>query len=165
MIATTPKLYSLSYTELKTYILALAFVAGNIILPQVCHMIPKGGFIFLPIYFFTLIASFKYGWRVGLLTAILSPMLNHLLFGMPPLAVLPAILTKSLVLVVAASIAAHLFKRTSLLILLGVVLSYQVVGTAIEWAMVKDLALAVQDFRIGLPGMAIQIIGGYLLIR
>ncbi len=162
---TTPKLYSLSYTELKSYILAFAFVCGNIILPQICHMVPRGGFIFLPIYFFTLISSFKYGWRVGLLTATLSPLLNHLMFGMPPLSVLPAILTKSLLLVGAASLAAHYLKRKSVLILLGVVLSYQIIGTFIEWAIVKDFELAIQDFRIGVPGMAIQVIGGYLLIR
>lgn len=128
MQTSTLKLYSLNYTELKTYILTLAFVAGNIVLPQICHLIPKGGFIFLPIYFFTLIASYKYGWRVGVLTAVLSPVVNHLLFGMPPAAVLPAILTKSLLLVASASFAAHHFKRISLPILLCVVLSIKLLA-------------------------------------
>lgn len=159
------KLHALSYSQAKTFILALAFAAGNIILPQICHLMPQGGFIFLPIYFFTLIAAYKYGWKVGLLTAVLSPVANHLLFAMPSIEVLPAILTKSILLVGAASLAASYFKKISLPILLGVVLSYQIVGSAIEWAMVGNFALAVQDFRLGMPGMLIQVVAGYLLIK
>lgn len=162
---TTLNLYSWRYTEVKSYLVALAFTAGNIILPQACHLIPQGGFIFLPIYFFTLIGAYKYGWRVGLLTAILSPVVNHLLFGMPPLAVLPAILIKSIFLALVAGWAAHHFRRISLLILAMVVLSYQILGTLIEWAIVGDFFKAIQDFRIGIPGMLIQLFGGYVIIK
>lgn len=88
---TTVKLYSLTYKEIKTYLFALLFVVGNIALPQMCHLIPGGGLTWLPIYFFTLIAAYKYGLRVGLLTAILSPLINSALFGMPPVALLPVI--------------------------------------------------------------------------
>lgn len=45
------------------------------------------------------------------------------------------------------------------------VLFYQIAGTLGEWAMVGSFFQAVQDFRIGLPGMAMQIVGGYVLIR
>ncbi|MDL2262775.1 ECF transporter S component, partial [Bacteroidales bacterium OttesenSCG-928-I21] len=92
---TTVKLYSLSYRESRTYLFALLFIAGNIVLPQICHLVPDGGLTWLPIYFFTLIASYKYGLRVGLLTAVLSPVINHLLFGMPVVSLLPVILVKS----------------------------------------------------------------------
>lgn len=67
---TSAKLYSLNYSNVKTYLFALLFIAGNIALPQLCHLIPYGGPTLLPIYFFTLIAGYKYGFRVGLLTAI-----------------------------------------------------------------------------------------------
>ncbi len=50
------RLYTLSLRESRTYTLAGLFVIGNILLPQLCHLIPQGGLIFLPIYFFTLIA-------------------------------------------------------------------------------------------------------------
>lgn len=164
MQTTALKLYSLNYTQAKTYLMAAAFIAGNIVLPQLCHLIPQGGFIFLPIYFFTLIGAYKYGWQVGLMTAICSPLFNHLFFGMPPVAVLPAILSKSVLLALAASLAAYQFKRISLMILTGVVLSYQLVGTLIEWAMVGNLVTAFQDFRLGIPGMIVQIVLGYFLI-
>ncbi|MFT4223940.1 ECF transporter S component [Dysgonomonas sp.] len=162
---TTAKLYSLSYKEVKTYLFALLFIIGNIALPQICHLVPGGGLTWLPIYFFTLIAAYKYGLRVGLLTAILSPLLNSALFGMPPIAVLPAILIKSTLLAGAAAYAAHRFPKISLLAIVGVVLAYQVIGTLIEWAIVQDFAVAIQDFRIGIPGMLVQVFGGYALLR
>ncbi len=162
---TTVKLYSLTYKEIKTYLFALLFVVGNIALPQICHLIPGGGLTWLPIYFFTLIAAYKYGLRVGLLTAILSPLINSALFGMPPVALLPAILIKSTLLAGAAAYAAHRLGKISLLGIIAAVLAYQIAGTLIEWASVKDFFIAVQDFRIGIPGMLIQIFGGYALLK
>ena len=82
------KLYSLNYNDSKTYIAAALFIVGNILLPQLCHLVPQGGMVMLPIYFFTLVGAYKYGWKVGLLTALLSPLCNHLLFGMPAAAML-----------------------------------------------------------------------------
>lgn len=162
---TSAKLYSLPFGNVRTYLFALLFIVGNIALPQLCHLVPTGGPTLLPIYFFTLIAAYKYGFQVGLLTAILSPVINHLLFAMPAVTVLPAILIKSGLLAGAAALAARHVKSFSLLALLGVVLSYQVIGTAFEWALCGDFFLAVQDFRMGIPGMLIQWFGGYALLK
>ena len=158
---TSVKLYSLPFGNVKTYLFVLLFVAGNIALPQLCHLVPAGGPTLLPIYFFTLIAAYKYGFKVGLLTALLSPVINHLLFAMPAAAVLPAILIKSGLLAGTAALAARYAKNISLLALLGVVLSYQIIGTVFEWALCGNFFLAVQDFRMGIPGMLIQWFGGY----
>lgn len=165
MTIATVKLYSLEYTYAKTYGVAALFVAGNILLPQLCHLIPQGGIRWLPIYFFTLIGAYKYGWRVGLLTAVASPLLNSALFGMPAVAALPAILLKSILLAGSAGYTASRFKRASLILLAGVVVAYQTLGTLGEWGMKGDFWLAAQDFRMGLPGMLVQIIGGWLFIN
>ena len=162
---TSVKLYSLNYSNVKTYLFALLFIAGNIALPQLCHLTPYGGPTLLPIYFFTLVAGYKYGFRVGLLTAILSPVINHLLFAMPSEATLPVILIKSTLLAGASALAARTLKSVSLLSVLGVVLSYQIIGTAFEWAILGNFHAAVQDFRIGIPGMLIQWFGGYALLK
>lgn len=159
------KLYSLDYNNVKTYLTALLFVAGNMILPQIFHLVPQGGITWLPIYFFTLVAAYKYGWKVGLLTGVLSPVINSLFFGMPAFGLLPVILLKSVLLAMAAGFAAYRFQRVSLLVLLGVVLFYQVLGTLGEWAIEGSFFVAVQDSRIGLPGMALQVIGGYLFVK
>ncbi len=162
---TTVKLYSLTYHEAKTYLFALLFIAGNILLPQLCHFVPGGGLTWLPIYFFTLIAAYKYGLRVGLLTAILSPLVNSVLFGMPAVAVLPVILAKSTLLAGVSAYAAHKFGKISILALTGVVLSYQLLGTVVEWIAVKDFSVAVAHFRMAIPGMLMQIFGGYFVLK
>ena len=159
------KLYSLNYNESKTYIAAALFILGNIALPQLCHMVPQGGMILLPIYFFTLIGAYKYGWKVGLMTAILSPVINHLAFGMPAAAVLAPIMVKSTILALTAGYVASRTKKVSIALIAGVVLAYQIAGGAFEWAFTGSFAAAVQDFRLGVPGMLLQIAGGYLFIK
>ena len=159
------KLYSLRYGDVRTYITAALFVLGNMALPQLCHIVPDGGRILLPIYFFTLVAAYKYGWRAGLLTAVASPVVNSLLFGMPMAAALPVILLKSVLLAVIAGTVAARFRRASLWMLALTVLGYQAVGTLGEWAIVGNLYAAAQDFRMGLPGMALQILGGWAVIN
>lgn len=165
MMQTGIKLYSLDYSEMRTYLWAALFVLGNVVLPQLCHLIPQGGLMLLPIYFFTLVAAYKYGWKVGLLTAVVSPLVNHVLFGMPPAAMLPAILVKSTLLAVIAAFVARRTGRVSVLLLLGVVLGYQLLGCGIEAVMHGSLYAGLQDFRLGLPGMVLQVFGGYFVIK
>ena len=165
MQTTTIKLYSLGYDEAKRYLVASLFIVGNVVLPQLFHIVPKGGMIWLPIYFFTLVGAYKYGWRAGLLTAVLSPVVNSLLFGMPMAAALPAILLKSVLLSMSAGYVAQRFRSVSIPLLIAVVLMYQVVGTLGEWAMSGSLMQALQDFRIGIPGMLLQVVGGYAVIK
>lgn len=154
---------TLTLKDTKAYTLSSLFIAGNIILPQVCHIIPNGGLIFLPIYFFTLIGAYRYGLTVGLFTAIGSPLVNHLLFGMPPASALVAILVKSVMLAICASfLAKKLGKRMFLAIVLSVV-GYQLIGGAYELVF-KGWEAASQDVRIGLPGILIQVFLGYKLL-
>ena len=129
METTTVKLYSLDYSNVKTYWAASLFIIGNILFPKLFHLIPQGGITWLPIYFFTLIGAYKYGWKVGLLTAVLSPAINSLLFSMPAPATLPVILLKSVLLAIAAGWTAQHFRRISVIMLIGVVFAYQVAGT------------------------------------
>ena len=133
-------LYSTGYRETRTYLAAALFAAGNIVLPQLCHLVQLGGPTMLPIYFFTLVGAYKYGWRT-------------------------AILVKSALLAGAAGYAARRFNRVSVALLAAVVLFYQIVGSAGEWALTGSFTAAVQDFRIGIPGMLLQVFGGYLFIK
>ena len=165
MNTTTVKLHSLGYLQAKTYTTAALFVLGNIALPQLCHLIPQGGATLLPIYFFTLLGAYKYGWRVGLLTAIVSPLANSALFGMPAAAAVPAIMAKSILLAVIAGMIASRTKKVSVLLLAAAVLSSQVVGTAVEWLGSGSFFEAMQDFRIGIPGMLLQVFGCWAILK
>lgn len=162
---TTLKFQSLSFGSISTYVAAAIFICGNILLPQLFHLVPRGGVTWLPIYFFTLTAAYVYGWRVGLLTAVFSPLVNSVLFGMPLASALPGILLKSVLLAVVAGYAARRFNKASLMSLALVVLAYQIAGTLGEWAIKGELYAACQDFRIGIPGMLLQIFGGWAVIN
>lgn len=165
MNTSTVKLHSLGYSQAKTYTTAALFILGNIALPQLCHLIPQGGAILLPIYFFTLLGAYKYGWRVGLLTAMVSPLANSALFGMPAAAAVPAIMLKSVLLAVIAGLIASHYKKVSVLLLATAVFSAQAVGTAVEWLVSGSLFDAMQDFRIGIPGMLLQIAGVWAILK
>lgn len=162
---TTLNLRLLPFSNARTYLYASLFIVGNLLLPQLCHLAPHGGLIWLPIYFFTLIGSYKYGWRVGVMTAVASPIVNSVIFGMPAGAMLPGIIVKSLLLAGAAGFAAARTKKATLLILTAVVLFYQTTGCVVEYFLSGQFSTAFADFKTGLPGMSAQILGGRLLIN
>lgn len=158
-------LYQLSYSQLKTYLIAALFIVGNIVLPQLCHLLPQGGLIFLPIYFFTLVAAYKYGLTAGLTTAVLSPLVNSALFGMPLAAALPIILIKSVTLAIAAALIAKRTNKVTIITVALAVIAYQFIGSIAEWVMTGSIEKASQDIILGWPGCLIQIVGGYLVLR
>lgn len=118
METTISQIQQLSYREGKTYALAAAFVAGNILLPQLCHMLPQGGLVWLPIYFFTLIAA-----------------------------------------------VASRCKKVSIVAVAAAIVIYQAIGTMAEWGMTGSMAAALQDLRLGWPGLLVQLFGGYALLK
>lgn len=161
----TLKNRSLSFGDLSTYSFAVLFIVGNIVFPQLFHFIPQGGMTWLPIYFFTLVGAYICGWRVGLLTALASPVINSLLFDMPAAAMLPAIIIKSVILALMAGYASWRFNKVTLAGIAAIVIGYQSLGTLGEWALTGDFGIACQDFRIGVPGMLLQLTAGYLIIN
>jgi len=156
--------HPLPVTQLRFYTFIALFIAGNIILPLIVHAIPQGGKIFLPIYFFTLIAAYRFGLTMGIATALLSPLANYFLTGMPPASALPVILVKSVLLAAAASWIANRTQKISLAHIAAVVATYQFLGGIFEWIYKWSLLSALSDFQIGFPGIFIQIVAGYFLL-
>ena len=98
--------------------MAAIFVACNIALPQLFHLIPQGGIIFAPLSLVILVGAYKFGWRVGLLAALASPVVNHLLFGQPAADVMTLMAIKLALLAVIAEqhITGNVFPCCSLLL-------------------------------------------------
>ena len=161
----TVRLYTLNYDEAKTYLWATIFVACNLILPQVFHLIPQGGIIFSPLSLVILVGAYKFGWKTGLLAAVASPLVNHLLTGMPATAVLPVMTMKLAVLALVAGLAAQHFKTVSLPLLIGVVLVSKAIEALGELILTGGIAATMADFTIGWPGLLLQIVIGYLVIK
>lgn len=155
----------LSPRRLAFYVCVAALVGGNLLAPQLCHLAALGGKTWLPIYFFTLVGAWCFGWRAGVLTALLSPVANSLLFGMPGAEMLPVILIKS-VLLAAFCGGLSRWAKSGAQVFTGIVLAvvaYQLLGGAAEAALMGTAA-ALQDIRIGWPGLLVQVVGGFAVV-
>lgn len=158
------KLYALNYDEVKTYLWAAVFVACNLVLPQVCHLIPQGGVIFAPLSFVILAGAYKFGWKTGLLAALASPVVNHAITGMPAWDVMSVMTFKLVVIALVAGFAAQRFRTVSLPILIAVVLVSLVLGGLGELVMTGGIAATIADITIGWPGLLLQVFGSWLIL-
>ena len=159
------RLYTLNYDEARTYLWAAVFVACNMLLPQVFHLIPQGGLIFAPLSLVILAGSYKLGWKAGLLAAAATPLANHLLFGQPASAVLPVMTMKLVLLALVAGLTAQYFRKVSLPLLIGVVLVSELLGALGEWTLTGGISATVADFTIGWPGLLLQVLGTWALLH
>lgn len=162
---TNVKLYTLNFDEVKTYLWAVVFVVCNMVLPQLFHLIPQGGIIFAPLSLVILAGAYKLGWKVGLLAAVASPIVNHYAFGMPAWGVLQVMMLKLVVLALVAGFAAKKFRSASLLMIAGVVLASEAFGGLGELLLTGGISATVQDFTLGWPGLLLQILGTYLIVK
>lgn len=160
------KLYSLSLRDGRTYALTAIFMLGNIALPQICHLAPHGGQMFLPIFFFTLVGAYKYGFTVGLATAVLSPIANSMLFSMPSAQMLPPMLIQSVMLAAAsAALARHMGEKVTPAALGLTATACLLAGLLIERAMISVDHGILSSLALAVPGLLLQTFGGYWLIR
>ncbi|MEI2698192.1 MAG: hypothetical protein V9E94_07545 [Microthrixaceae bacterium] len=154
----------LALGDRRLYLVTAALVAGNVLLPFAFHQVPQGGRMFLPIFFFTLIAGWRFGVSAGMLTALLSPLAAHALSGSPASAALPSIILQSGLLGLLAAFAAALGRRTSLTFLALVVAAHQsLVLLPVLAASGPEAAAAALWLR--LPGLLLQVLGGFLVLR
>lgn len=159
------KLYAYNYDEAKTYLWAMAFVACNLLLPQVFHLIPQGGIIFAPLSFVILAGAYKFGWKTGLLAALASPLINHAITGMPAWGVMPVMTLKLAVIALVAGLAAQRFQTVNLLLIMAVVLVSMVLGALGELVLTGGIAATISDITVGWPGILLQIFGIWLIIK
>lgn len=155
----------LKLTDYKFYLFTLVFSIGNIALPLLCHQFNLAGNRFLPIYFFVLIAGYMYGWRLGLTTAILSPLFSYLLTGMPVMSLLSLVLIKGAFLGIIAGVIAFKSKQVIIFNLAVIIISYQFIGLVFGYLLNSNLNIMSSDLVLGFPGLLIQLFGGLLVIK
>jgi hypothetical protein len=131
----------------------------------VFHLIPQGGIIFSPLSLVILAGAYKFGWKTGLLAALLSPTVNHLLTGMPAWSILPVMTMKLAVLALVAGLVAQRFKTVNLPLLIGVVLVCKAIEAVGELALTGGIAATIADFTIGWPGLLLQVFGAWLILK
>ena len=80
----------MKFTSAKRLTLAAACVALCVVLPMAFHSFPNGGTVFLPMHIPVLLCGLMCSWPYGLICGVLGPALSCLITGMPPVAMLPA---------------------------------------------------------------------------
>jgi len=155
---------ALSFRNIRTYILTALFVIGNIAFPYACHAIPNGGKMFLPIFFFTLIGTYKFGWKTGLLTALASPLANHFLYGMPASAMLLDVVAKSLIMVLAVTLVTSKMNKLSFISVTATVVLAQLLGSAFSFVLGNNLGHVYNSLQVSVPGLLVQVVIGYILL-
>jgi len=159
----------LSFLSYKTYLLSALFVTGNILTPYLLHHFHIGGAVagkvFLPLYFFVLIGTYKYGWKVGLITAIFSPLVSFSLIQMPAFPILPFVIMKGTFLAILGWFFIKKTGKLSFLNLFSIIVSYQLLGSIVIFLFTGNSNLVLADFIIGYPGLLIQLMGGYFFLK
>jgi hypothetical protein len=156
--------YALSLRDLRLYGFVAVFSLGNLVAPMAVHTIPQGGLIFLPIFFFTLVAGYRFGFAAGVLTGLASPLLNHAITGMPPTEIMATVLVQSIVIAALAALLARRSARLNPRLLLLAAAAMQLVGFALGLAAGGTVAAGLDTLRLGIPGVALIGFGGYAVL-
>ena len=80
--------------SVKNLTMSAVCIALCVVLPIAFHSIPDGGSVFLPMHIPVLICGLICGWPYGLLCGLMGPLLSSMLTGMPPVAMLPAMMVE-----------------------------------------------------------------------
>ncbi|HOA35212.1 MAG: ECF transporter S component [Dethiobacteria bacterium] len=154
-------------SQVKKAIITAVCMALCVVLPLAFHAVPNAGSIYLPMHIPVLLCGLICGWGYGLACGVVGPLLSNLLTGMPPAAVLPAMLVELAVYGIAAGLCISLIRTGKLyadlyISLIAAMLTGRIVA-GIARALIfapgtmTAAAWATSYFVTGLPGIIIQL--------
>ena len=154
-------------TPVKRMILAAVCVALCVVLPVAFHSIPNAGTVILPMHIPVLLCGLICSWPYGFVCGLMGPLLSSVLTGMPPAAILPAMMVECAVYGAVSGImlkTVHTGKTyPDLYIALVTAMLAGRVISGIAKALIFSPGLArsawvASSFVTALPGIAIQLI-------
>ena len=153
--------------SIKKLTLTSVCAALCVVLPIAFHSIPNAGTIFLPMHIPVLICGMICGWPYGLVCGLMGPLLSSALTGMPPVAILPAMMVECatygmvsgiiLKLVHTKNTYADLYIALVVAMLAGRVLS-GIAKALIFMPGISMKAWIMASFVTALPGILIQLV-------
>ena len=152
----------------RRLVLTALFVALGVALPQAFHAVPNAGSIFLPMHIPVLLAGFSVGPLFGLCAGILTPLLSHLMFGMPPAPVLPSMLFELALYGLMSGLLTKIIRIKPLIAKIYCVLILSMLCGRIGYGLLNALVLRAGSYTLqawisaafvtALPGIIIQLI-------
>jgi len=156
--------FVLNFADVRLYAFVTIFVAMDVAIPWLCHFIhPLAGPIFLPMFFFILLAGLLFGWRAGLLVGILTPLVSYGISGMPFLERLPTIVIEASFYGLSAGLFREQFKLNVFWSLLGAMVIGRLTAALalliMHWSGDSNSPVLVwQAIKQGWPGIALQLV-------
>ena len=152
----------LKFSDFRLYAYVGLFIALDVSVPWICHIIhPLAGPMFLPMFFFILLAGVLFGWRAGILVGRLTPLISYGIAGMPSPQVLPRIITEATFYGLAAGILHGHFKFGVLPSIIGAIAIGRLAALA-ELTLIlggsHSVILAWQTAKLGWPGIVLQLL-------
>ena len=153
----------LPFASTRLYAVVAIFVALDVAVPWLCHVIhPMAGPTLLPMFFFVLLAGLLFGWRAGVLVGIITPLLSHAMTGMPVIAVLPRVLIEGTVYGLVAGLLYHNGGFRALWATVGAIVLGRLATIALLFALstgsINGAAEVWRALQIGWPGIIAQIV-------
>ena len=105
----------MNHSSIRRLVMTALCVALGVVLPQALHAVPNAGNVLLPMHIPLLLCGLTCSWAYGLACGVLTPVISHLVSGMPPAAVLPAMVCELAAYGLISGLAAkyiHTGKRT-----------------------------------------------------
>lgn len=153
---------SLSFSDVRLYVYVCLFVALDVAVPWLCHIIhPLVGPTLLPLFFFVLLAGILFGWRAGALIGLCSPLISHLLSGMPLPPILPRIIAEATLCGLTAGLLYGNLRYGVVTSLIGALIAGRLAAFALMTPILglsHSATLTWQAAKTGWPGMALQLI-------
>ena len=153
--------------SVKNMTLTAVCVALCVVLPIAFHSIPDAGSVFLPMHIPVLICGMICGWPYGFICGLMGPLVSSALTGMPPIAILPAMMLECgtygmvsgimLKLVRTRSTYGDLYSALVTAMLAGRVMS-GIAKALIFMPGISMTAWVTASFITALPGILIQLV-------
>lgn len=155
-------------SNVKSMVMTAMCIALGVVLPVMFHGVENAGSIFCPMHIPVLICGLICGWQYGLVCGIVTPVVSTLLTGMPPMAILPAMMIELAVYGLIASVMMRFVKTKNQYADLYVSLIVAMLVGRVINGVVKAIMLAGGDYSIAvwatasfvtcLPAIAIQLV-------
>ena len=155
-------------SKTRKLVLTALFIAIGVVLPQAFHAIPNAGSIFLPMHIPVLIAGFAVGPLFGAICGILTPILSHLIFGMPPAMMLAQMIFELAVYGFMTGLLNSLIKIRNPVVKNYAVLILSMLSGRLAYGILNALIFKAGSYSLqawlsaafitALPGIAIQLI-------
>lgn len=152
---------------IKKLTLASVCIAMCVVLPIAFHSVPNGGSIFLPMHIPVLICGMLCGWPYGLLCGLMGPLLSSMITGMPPAAMLPAMMVECGTYGAVSGLVLKFLRSGKLYVDLYVALVAAMIAGRVISGIAKALifspgmamsAWVTASFVTALPGIVIQLV-------